>query len=105
MSSGTSRARKAEFDSSTWRLALRSRVSQALFWTSNERLPYRLSRETSARRSGRSRLMSIVSSHDRTNDRVCLESQQHEIRLDAGLMWDVCSSDIPTPVIQECVFS
>lgn len=48
--------------------------------------------------------MSIVSSHDRTNDRVCLESQQHEIRLDAGLMWDVCSSDIPTPVIQECVF-
>lgn len=48
--------------------------------------------------------MSIVSSHDRTNGRVCVESQQHEIRLDAGLMWDVCSSDIPTPVIQECVF-
>lgn len=104
MSSGTScRARpnliRAPGD---WPCAAESR--KPLFCTSNERLPYRFSRETSARRLGRSRLMSIVSSHDRTNDQISFQSRQREIRLEADLFRDVCGRDIPSLVIQECVF-
>lgn len=48
--------------------------------------------------------MSIVSRHNRTNDQVSFEGQQHEIRLEPGLLRDVCGSDIPGLVIKECVF-
>lgn len=48
--------------------------------------------------------MSIASSHDGTNDQISLEGQQRESQSEAGLLRDVCGSDIPALLIQECVF-
>lgn len=48
--------------------------------------------------------MSIVSSHDRTNDQISFQSRQREIRLEADLFRDVCGRDIPSPIMQESAF-
>lgn len=103
ISSGTSCARKAEMDSTTWRLALtQPSVASRSSARAMSACPYRFSRETS---QGDPQIQPRCPSYpaDGTSDQVCFATTNRRSR--GGSFAGCLRERHSTPIIEECGFS